>query len=111
MRTKRIYTRTSVQNAPKRFLLIALLGGGEGPRLTKHLNEHMFISHFHDPEDGYANLEELYGDGKSISSVVKNGHLAPADSPPRITETVCKVPQKETIVLRNIGCRTFGTSE
>lgn len=71
MRTKRIYTRTSVQNAPKRFLFIALLAGGQGPRLTKHLNDHMFISHFHDPEDGFPNLEEKFDDGNSSSSVVK----------------------------------------
>jgi hypothetical protein len=71
MRTRRIYTRTSVQNAPKRFLFIAVLAGGEGPRLTKHLNDHMFISHFHDPEDGFPNLEDLYDDGNSVSSVVK----------------------------------------
>jgi hypothetical protein len=71
MRTKRIYTRTSVQNAPKRFLFIALLAGGEGPRLTKHLNDYMFISHFHDPEDGFPNLEDMYDDGNSISSVLK----------------------------------------
>lgn len=71
MRTKRIYTRTSVQVAPKRFLFICLVAGGEGPRLTKHLNDHMFISHFHEPEDGFPNLEDMYDDGKSISSVVK----------------------------------------
>jgi hypothetical protein len=71
MRTKRIYTRTAVQSAPKRFLLIALLAGGEGPRLTKHLNDYMFISHFHDPMDGFPNLEDIYDDGSSISSVVK----------------------------------------
>jgi len=73
MRTKRIYTRTSVQIAPKRFLFIALLAGGEGPRLTKHLNDYIFISHFHDPEDGFPNLEDMYDDDNSISSVVKNG--------------------------------------
>ncbi|TVY57913.1 hypothetical protein LCER1_G001182, partial [Lachnellula cervina] len=75
MRTKRIYTRTSVQNAPKRFLFIALLAGGEGPRLTKHLNDQMFISHFHDPEDRFPNLEEKYDDGNSISSVVKKSPI------------------------------------
>jgi hypothetical protein len=75
MRTKRIYTRTSVQNAPKRFLFIALLAGGEGPRLTKHLNDQMFISHFHDPEDGFPNLEED-DDGNSISSVVKKSPIS-----------------------------------
>jgi MoxR-like ATPase len=48
-----------------------VIAGGEGPRLTKQLNEHMFISHFHDPEDGFPNLEELENDADSISSVVK----------------------------------------
>jgi hypothetical protein len=87
MRTKRIYTRTSVQNAPKRFLFIALLAGGEGPRLAKHLNDHMFISHFHDPEDGFANLEEMYEDGDSISSVVKKGPASEPEEGPRILAT------------------------
>jgi hypothetical protein len=71
MRTKPIFAHTSVQTAPKRFLFIALIAGGEGPRLTRHLNSHMFISHFHDPEDGFPNLEELDNDGDSISSVVR----------------------------------------
>jgi hypothetical protein len=80
MRTKRIYTRTSVQNAPKRFLFIALLAGGDGPRLTKHLNDYMFISHFHDPEDGFPNLEDIYDDGSSISSVVKKSPIQEPDT-------------------------------
>jgi hypothetical protein len=90
MRTRHIYTRTSVQNAPKSFLFIALLAGGEGPRLTKHLNDHMFISHFHDPEDGFPNLEDIYDDGNSISSVVKKSpsHEAEAFLWPRITASV-----------------------
>jgi hypothetical protein len=80
MRTKRIYTRTSVQSAPKRFLFIALLAGGEGPRLTKHLNDYMFISHFHDPADGFPNLEDMYDDGNSISSVVKKSPVQEPES-------------------------------
>jgi hypothetical protein len=80
MRTKRIYTRTSVQSAPKRFLFIALLAGGEGPRLTKHLNDYMFISHFHDPEVGFPNLEDMYDDGNSISSVVKKSPVQEPES-------------------------------
>ncbi|CAG8981443.1 hypothetical protein HYALB_00013636 [Hymenoscyphus albidus] len=80
MRTKRIYTRTNVQNSPKRFLFIALLAGGQGPRLTKHLNDHMFISHFHDPEDGFPNLEERFDDGNSNSSVVKKSPSLDAGS-------------------------------
>jgi len=80
MRTRRVYTRTSVQNVPKRFLFIALLAGGEGPRLTKHLNDYMFISHFHDPEDGFPNLEDLYDDRSSISSVVKKSPIQEPDA-------------------------------
>jgi len=71
MRTKRIFTRTNVQAAPKPFLFIALLAGGEGPRLTKHLNDYIFISHYHDPEDGFPNIEDTYSDSDSLSSVVK----------------------------------------
>lgn len=60
LRTKRIFTRTSVQTAPKQFMLIAVLGaesGGEA-RVTPHLNDFFYVSHWHDPEDGFANLEE-----------------------------------------------------
>jgi hypothetical protein len=91
MRTKRIYTRTSVQNAPKRFLFVALLAGGEGPRLTKHLNDFMFISHFHDPEDGFPNLEDVYDDRSSISSVVKKSPPQELDGAlwARISAAVC----------------------
>ncbi|KAF7916851.1 hypothetical protein BELL_0620g00030 [Botrytis elliptica] len=72
MRTKRLFTRTSIQNAPKRFLFIAAIAGGEGPRLTKHLNDYMFISHVHDPEDGFPNLEDMFTDDTSSTlSVVK----------------------------------------
>lgn len=86
MRTKRIFTRTSVQNSPKRFLFIGLLAGGEGPRLTKHLNDYMFISHFHDPEDGFPNLEDTYDDQSSNSSVVRRSPTNEPDElqPPRI---------------------------
>ncbi|RDL39559.1 Uncharacterized protein BP5553_03899 [Venustampulla echinocandica] len=89
MRTGRIYTRTSVQHAPKQFLFIALLAAGEGPRLTKHLNEYMFISHFHDPEHGFPNLEERFDDGNSISSVVKKSQDLESETAlhPRISTT------------------------
>ncbi|KAI0514432.1 hypothetical protein F5B22DRAFT_611574 [Xylaria bambusicola] len=60
MRTRRIFTRTAVQACPKQFLLIAVLGSesaGEA-RLTKHLNDHFYISHWQDPEDGFPHMEE-----------------------------------------------------
>jgi len=93
LRTKRIYTRTAVQHAPKRFLFIAVLAGGEGPRLTKHLNEHMFISHFHDPDDGFPNSDDMFEDGESISSVVKKSPKLDMEMAqwPRITATVRKL--------------------
>ena len=85
IRTKRIFTRTSVQAAPKRFLFMALTTSGEGPVLTQHLNDHIFISHFHDPNDGFVNLEEEDADNKSVSSVVKrsgsDGHYAISPNP------------------------------
>ncbi|KAI3323017.1 hypothetical protein HD806DRAFT_497544 [Xylariaceae sp. AK1471] len=60
MRTRRIFTRTAVQPCPKQFLLIAVLGAESAgqARLTRHLNDHFYISHWHDPEDGLAHLEE-----------------------------------------------------
>ncbi|ORY71853.1 uncharacterized protein BCR38DRAFT_331387 [Pseudomassariella vexata] len=63
LRTRRIFTRTSVQAAPKQFLFIAVLGatgmGRDEPRLTEHLNDFFYIAHWHDPLDGFAHLEEL----------------------------------------------------
>jgi hypothetical protein len=47
IRGKRIFTRTSVQITPKRFLFIALMSVDNGPRLVQHLvcTENVF---FHD---------------------------------------------------------------
>ncbi len=80
LRTRRIFTRTSVQAAPKAFLFVAVVGaesGGEA-RVTPHLNDFFYIAHWHDPEDGFANLDEDEdGDGgeaaetASTKSVVK----------------------------------------
>ncbi|KAI1312792.1 hypothetical protein F5Y03DRAFT_339167 [Xylaria venustula] len=60
MRTRRILTRTAVQTCPKQFLLIAVLGSESAgqARLTKHLNDHFYISHWQDPEDGFPHMDE-----------------------------------------------------
>lgn len=67
LRTHRIFTRTSVQTAPKTFMLIAVLGaesGGEA-RVTPHLNDFFYVAHWVDPdEEGFAHL-----DGDDESSV------------------------------------------
>ncbi|KAI6785076.1 uncharacterized protein J7T54_008170 [Emericellopsis cladophorae] len=78
LRTRRIFTHTAVHAAPKQFLFLPVLGAERGgaARVTKHLNDYMFIGHWHDPEDGYVNLED--GDDNvdvetaSTGSVVKD---------------------------------------
>ncbi|KAK0735478.1 hypothetical protein B0T21DRAFT_367891 [Apiosordaria backusii] len=60
LRTRRIFTRTSVQTAPKQFLFIALVGAPSATqaRVTPHLNDFFYLSHWHDPEkDGFDYLD------------------------------------------------------
>jgi len=71
LRTRRIFTRTSVQPAPKQFLFIALVGAASGgqARVTTHLNDFFYISHWHDPEeDGFPHLDGEYDWGDDQSS-------------------------------------------
>ncbi|KAH7264317.1 hypothetical protein FSOLCH5_010169 [Fusarium solani] len=78
LRTRRIFTRTSVQTAPKQFVFIPVLeaaSGGEA-RVTAHLNDFLYIAYWHDPEDGFVNLDEADvndADTASTGSVVKRG--------------------------------------
>lgn len=90
LRTRRIFTRTSVQTAPKQFLFIAVLGAGSGgeARVTEHLNDFFYIAHWHDPLDGFAHVEDGEEDGEgdaasvaSAESVVKR---RPAGGTPRV---------------------------
>ncbi|KAI1391530.1 uncharacterized protein F4822DRAFT_188319 [Hypoxylon trugodes] len=80
IRTRRILTRTSVQTAPKQFLFIAVLEPAGASRLVTHLNDLFYVSHWHDPEDGFAHLEDggldLYEDGDDG----KGGETASLDS-------------------------------
>ncbi|KAH8771782.1 hypothetical protein F5883DRAFT_45176 [Diaporthe sp. PMI_573] len=73
LRTKRIFTRTSVQTAPKTFMLVAVLGadsGGEA-RVTQHLNDFFYVAHWVDPdEEGFAHLD---GDDASSISYTDDG--------------------------------------
>jgi hypothetical protein len=67
LRSRRIFTRTAVQTAPKQFLFVAIVGAptGGAARVTQHLNDHLFLSHWHDPEEqGYEFLDaEQYDTG------------------------------------------------
>ncbi|CRK32298.1 hypothetical protein BN1708_005689 [Verticillium longisporum] len=95
LRTRRIFTRTAVQAAPKQFLFVAALGAQTGghARVTPHLNDFLYLAHWHDPDLGFANLDEGFeatvgDDGgsetASMESVVKksvNGDLLVEDDP------------------------------
>ncbi|KAI1473593.1 hypothetical protein F4774DRAFT_403961 [Daldinia eschscholtzii] len=78
MRTRRILTRTSVQTAPKQFLFIAVLESTGAGRLVSHLNDFFYVSHWHDPEDGFAHLEEQ--EEEEAEEDRKGGETASLDS-------------------------------
>lgn len=92
LRTGRVFTRTAVHSVPKRFLLVPVLGAETGgcARVTKHLNDFFFLAHWHDPEDGFLNLEgdeDPDDDTTSTGSVVKKaGPVEPGEA--LISETV-----------------------
>ncbi|KAK8154455.1 hypothetical protein BKA80DRAFT_292140 [Phyllosticta citrichinensis] len=95
IRNKRIYTRNAVHAAPKRFVFIVLLAPDSTDELDVHLvsshtlrfaapetncaqRDQIFISHYHQPEDGLPNLDECGSvdkgddfDAASLSSVVR----------------------------------------
>ncbi|PGH30378.1 hypothetical protein GX50_06855 [[Emmonsia] crescens] len=83
IRTKRIYTRTAFHSVPSTFLFIPLVESkpqGLSSLFNRHFNDHMFMSYYHDPQNGLVNLEESTGwfsdDQASISSVVRKPSLA-----------------------------------
>ncbi|KAL6875434.1 hypothetical protein HDV57DRAFT_519492 [Trichoderma longibrachiatum] len=63
LRTRRIFTRTSVQAAPKQFVFVPVLGAASGgeAHVTAHLNDFFSVAHWHNPDDGYVNLDEAEG--------------------------------------------------
>ncbi|KAI2629140.1 hypothetical protein GGS26DRAFT_114982 [Hypomontagnella submonticulosa] len=100
LRTRRILTRTSVQAAPKQFLFVAVLETGGASRLVSHLNDLFYVSHWHDPEDGFAHLEGEWdedndaktGDGEtasldSASSIIRRSIAESTQKPSRSRST------------------------
>jgi hypothetical protein len=75
LRTKRIFTRTAVYSAPKKFLLIALTSASGTSNIQPLLNDQLSISHYHASEDGFPNSNEAKG---SISE--SNGDSMPSDA-------------------------------
>ncbi|KAJ9265942.1 hypothetical protein DTO027B5_3997 [Paecilomyces variotii] len=85
LRSGRIFTRNAVHSTPAAFIFIPVVSSRDEksrPKpLNKHLNDHIFISHFHDPQDGYPNLEgddSISDDQASISSVVRKPNFIPS---------------------------------
>ncbi len=67
LRTRRLFTRTAVQAAPKAFLVAAVLAAddsGQLARLTPHLNDLFFLAHWHDPADGFSLRDAAERDGR-----------------------------------------------
>ncbi|KAL1887736.1 hypothetical protein Sste5346_010029 [Sporothrix stenoceras] len=90
LRTRRIFTATAMQAAPRPFLLVAVVAAERGfrwdgaddftreptdpkigqktaqkgarpksaPHMTAYLNDFFSMGHWHDPEDGYPNIED-----------------------------------------------------
>lgn len=73
IRTRRAFSHKAVHAAPKHFIVV-VLKSSMGLPLHSFLNDHLFLSHYHDPNDGYANLEEgsdwIEDDRASMNSVV-----------------------------------------
>ncbi|RAK75736.1 uncharacterized protein BO72DRAFT_449453 [Aspergillus fijiensis CBS 313.89] len=91
MRSKRLSLQTGIWEAPTDFLfvpLIARTGERDQPSLNSHLNDHLFISHYQDPEDGYVYLEEdtdWLSEGQvSASSVIRKSEAQPEKGHPHI---------------------------
>lgn len=98
LRTRRIFTRTAVQAAPRTFLFVPVIGAESGgaARVTPHLNDFFFVAHWHDVENGFPYLEEEEGWGEgsetaSTESVVKRSTADPnsgLDGEPLLSEGV-----------------------
>ncbi|RAL14546.1 uncharacterized protein BO97DRAFT_404085 [Aspergillus homomorphus CBS 101889] len=101
MRSKSLSLQAGTWQAPADFLfvpLIARTGGQDSPSLNSHLNDHFFISHYQDPEDSYAYLEEdsdwLSEGQTSASSVIRKSEAQPNKGHPHIDrKTLDKVQQ------------------
>ncbi|KAL3432444.1 hypothetical protein BDV09DRAFT_197743 [Aspergillus tetrazonus] len=76
MRSRKLTMCSGVREAPTHFLFVPVVVHDLSqvrPKLNVHLNDTLFISHFHDSEDGYVYLEDddwMSEGHASMSSVV-----------------------------------------
>ncbi len=98
--THRMFTATAMQAAPRPFLLVAVVAADRGfywdgsghnteqssghpadelpsrpPHMTAHLNDAFAMGHWHDPEDGFPNLEERDEDGGGDDAGADSGSM------------------------------------
>ncbi|KAM3518460.1 hypothetical protein NHJ13051_008166 [Beauveria bassiana] len=107
LRTRRLFTRTTVQVAPKQFVLIPVLEAPSGgrARVTPHLNDFLAMAHWHDPEHGYVNLEEEQqqddaspdDDSASTGSIIKRSCAQRPSAAPAL------ISKDDIICLREKG--------
>lgn len=101
MRNRRIYSRTTVHPVPKIFLFLPLISiSARNIRLNHHLNDHIFISHYHDPEDGFVNLEDL--ENYTVSDR-HSGYSTPKSTPSENSKQDQRIPHRVIDQLRSLG--------
>ncbi|KAK4153128.1 hypothetical protein C8A00DRAFT_43908 [Chaetomidium leptoderma] len=109
LRTRRIFTRTNVQTAPKQFLFIALVGASSGgqARVTPHLNDFFYLGHWHDPdEDGFPYLDEELsrqtgGDGDGDGDDLDDGASTTSSN------SVVKLHRHSSLGITGLGLPAF----
>jgi MoxR-like ATPase len=104
IRTRRIFTHTGVYSVPKPFLMVVVTAASSLP-LSKHLNDHLFLSHLHTLEEGFPNTEEssewIEDDKVSTSSIRRVASFTvPALAPVFSAEELAKLAAlKDEVVL------------
>lgn len=109
MRTRRVFRRTAIQVCPKQFLLVAVLGAESAgmARLTKHLNDHFYISHWQDPEDGFPHLDE---EGGKTEYEDQNADDNAEGTREDHEDDVASQASSESVVRRTRGSKTPSTT-
>ncbi|EGX89499.1 hypothetical protein CCM_07751 [Cordyceps militaris CM01] len=108
LRTRRLFTRTTVQVAPKQFVFVPVLAAATGgqARVTPHLNDFLAMAHWHDPGHGFVNTEEQGAqdldhddDAASTGSIVKTVRAERHPTAPAL------ISKDDIICLRERGQR------
>ncbi|KAK2780002.1 hypothetical protein FQN52_002302 [Onygenales sp. PD_12] len=114
IRTKRIYTRTAVHSAPASFLFIPLVESKSralSSLFNRHLIDHFFISYYHDPQDGFPNLEDDTGwfsdDQGSMSSVVHKPSITLSKDP----DQAYMIREEHLNIFRGLSSRVTSSAD